>query len=48
MKTIRISDLNHVRLRKVLLELMDQKQNPALTMDDAVGVALDALEAKTA
>ena len=36
MKNVRVSDQNHAKLKLLLLQLIAERRNPALTMDDAV------------
>lgn len=36
MKTVRVSETNHAKLKLLLLQLIAAQRNPALTMDDAV------------
>lgn len=44
MKNVKVSDRNHARLKAVLVQLIEKKENPALTFDDAVEELLDLWE----
>jgi len=44
MKTVRVSEQNHAKLKLLLLQMIAEKRNPTSTFDDVVGELLDLWE----